>query len=256
MNRNLAVPVPEGVALWEAAAAGLGAIALHGLRQIEVRLGDVVVQFGLGPLGMLAGQLAEAMGAELIAVDLLPKRVEIFNTILPGRAHCAERVNLKDLVRSRTRGRGADAVVLAVSGSKALEQNVAELLRDRGRISLLSGFDEQLPHFAGGMWKELEIKYVRAGGPGRRDPAYEVDGTDYPVGYVPWTENRNMEAFLRVVAAGKVKLGPLVSHCFPLEEAPRAWDLVVEHPERTLGVLIGLDPGGRQVLPPTRGDLA
>ena len=70
-----------------------------------------------------------------------------------------------------------------------------------------------------------------------------MEGADYPVGYVPWTENRNMEAFLRVVAAGKVKLGPLVSHFFSMEEAPRAWDLVVEHPERTLGVVVGLSPG-------------
>jgi len=255
VGRNLAVPVPDNVPLWAASSAGLGAIALHGLRQIGVTLGDVVVQYGLGPLGMLAGQLAEAMGADLIAVDLQPARVDLFNAILPGRAFVAGRVDLNELVKQHTRGRGADAVVMVISGNKAVEDNLPGLLRDRGRVSLLSGGAKAFPDLRGADRKELEVKYVHAGGPGRRDPVYEVEGVDYPVAFVPWTENRNMEAYLRMVAKGRVQVGPLISHCFTVDEAPQAWDLVIEHPEKTLGVLIDLDPG-RHERPAARGDMA
>lgn len=253
VGRNLAVPVPPGVPLWAAASAGLGAIALHGLRQINVTFGDVIVHYGLGPVGMLAVQLAEAMGATVIASDLSPERVAALNGIMPGRAHVAGQADLKALALEKTRGRGADAVVLAISGPKAVEDNLADLLRIRGRVSLLGGSDE-FPKLKDAARKELDVKFVHAGGPGRRDPQYEVEGVDYPAGYVPWTEARNMEAFLRAVAAGKVQIAPLVSHCFPIDAAPAAWDLVVETPQKTLGVLVDLAPG-QHPAPPARGDM-
>ncbi|MGH7144357.1 MAG: zinc-dependent alcohol dehydrogenase [Planctomycetota bacterium] len=254
VGRNLVVPLPPNVALMEASAVGIGAIALHGLRQIQIALGDVVVLYGLGPVGLIAAQLIEAMGGEVIAVDLLPARVAVAQSLLQGTALVAGTTDLAKLVRERTRGRGADAVVLSTSGGQAVEEEIPTLLRDRGRISLTGGGAASILKMAGADRKELEIKYVRAGGPGRRDAQYEVDGQDYPVGYVPWTENRNMEAIVRMLARGKLKIAPIISHCFALDEAPAAFDLVVEHPEQTLGVVIDLS-GGRHPRLPVRGAL-
>lgn len=254
IGRNLAVPVPDGVDLMEASAVGIGAIALHGLRQINITLGDVVVLYGLGPLGLIAAQLLEAMGAEVIGVDLLESRLKVAREVTRGTYLRAGEGDLKALVLEKTRGRGADAVVMSISGSQAVEDQIPALLRDRGRVSLIGGAKGAFPNFTGADRKELEIKYVRAGGPGRRDPVYEVESVDYPVGYVPWTENRNMEAVLRMMAAGKVKIAPIISHCFRLDQAPAGFDLVVEHPEKTLGVVIDLS-GGRHKPLPVRGSL-
>ncbi len=247
LGKNLVVPVPDEVPLWAASGVGLGAIALHGLRQVEVGLGDWVVQYGLGPVGLMAVQLADAMGAEVLAVDLSPERVTVLNEILPGRGFLVGEVDLVKLARERTRGRGADAVVLATSGVQAIKDNLAELLRDRGRISLLGGGRMEALNLKGARVKEIEVKFVRAGGPGRYDPVYEVDGIDYPVGYVSWTENRNMETVIRLLARGKLKLGPLVTHCFPLARAPEAWDILVDTPQKTIGMIIEMDPGAHPI---------
>ncbi|HTL52581.1 MAG TPA: zinc-binding alcohol dehydrogenase, partial [Planctomycetota bacterium] len=200
VGRNLAVPIPLGVSLMEASAVGIGAIALHGLRQVSITLGDVVVLYGLGPLGLIAAQLIEAMGGEVIGVDLLESRLKIARELTKGTYLRPGERDLKGLVFERTRGRGADAIVMSISGDQAVTDQLPALLRDRGRISLIGGSKTAFPNLTGADRKEIEIKYVRAGGPGRRDSIYEVDGFDYPVGYVPWTENRNMEAFLGLVA--------------------------------------------------------
>ncbi|MCD6365841.1 MAG: zinc-binding alcohol dehydrogenase [Planctomycetes bacterium] len=250
VGRNLAVPIPDDMSLAEAASVGFGVIAMHGLRRIDLTLGDVVILVGLGPLGMISAQLANAWGADVIALDLLQQRVDIANEILPGRAFKADTVDLKKLVMSRTRGRGADALVQCTSGANSSTAPLVELLRRRGRVSLTGGARSD---FTGGR-KEIEIKSVHAGGPGRRDPLYEVEGVDYPVEYVRWTENRNMEAYLRLLGEGKINVKPMVSHCCSIDDAPAILDKIVENPEKTLGVVV--DISGKYHGLEARGDLA
>jgi predicted dehydrogenase/threonine dehydrogenase-like Zn-dependent dehydrogenase len=227
---KLAVRVPDAVPLDEAAFATLGAIALHGVRQGDLRVGECAVVVGLGLVGQLTLQLLEASGVRAVGVDLAPERVAMAQGL--GYEALLSQDDLADeltrWVWAHSRGVGADAVFLtATTTSRAPMELAIEVARDRGRIVVVGQVPVEAPR-ARLQAKELELRMSRSYGPGRYDPSYEERGVDYPVGYVRWTENRNLEAFLGLAARGALKLGGLVTHRIPFAEAEAAYDALLE----------------------------
>ena len=223
---NLCARVPDGVSDDEAAFTVLGAIALQGIRLVQPTLGETVVVTGLGLIGMVTVQLLRAHGCRVIGLDLDPAKLEM------ARRFGAETVNLsagEDPVaaaQSATRGRGVDAVIITASTKSDEPVHQAALMcRKRGRIVLVGVTGLQLSR-ADFYEKELTFQVSCSYGPGRYDPNYEDKGQDYPVGFVRWTEQRNFEAVLDMMADGRLDVRPLVSHRFAIEDAERAYELV------------------------------
>lgn len=236
--KNLVVPVPDGVSFDAAAYVTLGAIALQGVRVADVRLGESVAVIGLGLLGQLTVQILKAGGCRVMGIDLDPDKVS--RALKMGAdAAVARGDDPAAAVADFTDGVGVDAVVVtAATASNDPIELAGELCRDRGVVSMVGAVRMDLPRpaFYG---KELELRLSRSYGPGRYDPEYEEKGHDYPIGYVRWTERRNMQAFLELVASGGVTPERLHTHRFSVEEAGRAYRIVTgEDDEPFLGILL------------------
>lgn len=236
-GRNLAARVPDAVPFEHACFATLGSIALNSIRIAGVQLGESVVVLGLGLVGQLVAQLARLQGAAVIASDLRGERVDLAASL--GADHAvAGGDGLREAVISITGGRGADCVILAAAAKSAAPARAAlAMCRDRGRIVVVGAVEMSFP------WEEMYLKEIqllmsRAYGPGSYDPLYEKKGQDYPLPYVRWTENRNMEEFLRLVGNGKVQIQPLVTHVFPLDGAPEAYQTIMAPGSSSLAVLL------------------
>ena len=228
--RNLCARVPQGVQLEEAAFGAIGAIALHALRLGEAALGEDVAVVGLGLLGLILGQALRAAGCRVTGFDLRPDRLA-----------AAVRVGLDQISvaspEALSSDRGFDRVFLcAASRSSEPVEFAVEAARDRARIVVVGDVRTDFPRHAC-YEKELSIVYARSYGPGRYDPAYEEQGHDYPRAYVPWTAQRNMEAFLDLLARRQIILAPLITHRLPIAEAERAFE-IVSGGESSLGVVI------------------
>lgn len=218
---NLVVRVPDEVALESAAFTTLGAIALQGVRQADVRLGERVVVIGLGLLGQLTIQLLRASGVEPIGVDVDPARVALAERA--GALGVLRKDDVAGLVQVATGGVGADAVIItAATSSEDPIRLAGELARDRGRVVVVGAVPINVPR-SPYYEKELEVRLSRSYGPGRYDPEYEEKGHDYPIGYVRWTERRNMGEFLRLLGTGGVDLAPLITHRFEFAEVVEAY---------------------------------
>jgi len=239
---NLSAPVPAGVELEHAAFATVGAIGLHGLRLAEPELGETIAVIGLGLIGLLVVQMARAAGCTVIGVDLDPRRVELARTIGADAALVAGGEGVREAARALTGGLGVDAALVpAASSSSDPVILAADLCRDRGRVVVMGAVGMELPR-PPFYEKELSFRVSRSYGPGRYDPLYEEAGVDYPAGYVRWTENRNLRAFLGLVGEGKVRVAPLVSHRIPIAEGERAYRVVAGE-EPSLGVLLTYPEG-------------
>ncbi len=231
---NLCVPVPEGVGLDDAASATLGAIALQGVRQTDPTLGETVAVIGLGLIGQMTVQLLKANGCRVIGSDLDPLRVE--QALALGADLCVTE-GIVDVAGEFTRGRGVDAVIITASTPSDEPLRIAgEISRLKGRIVVvgLVGMTVQRDIF---YEKELDLRLSMSYGPGRYDPDYELRGRDYPFAYVRWTEQRNMEAYLQLVADGSVTPGKMITHRFPIAEAAKAYELL-EGGEPSLGIVL------------------
>ncbi len=237
--QNLVVRVPSGVRLDAAAFATVGAIALHGVRQAEVGIGEWVGVVGLGLVGQLATRILFASGCRVVGIDLDDAAVALARSAgvtALGRNDSG----LDNAVRSATAGLGLDAVLLCASSSSPDPLELAvRLARDRGRIVVVGETTisvDRAPMYE----KELELRMSRSYGPGRYDRDYEERGRDLDPAYVRWTEQRNMQAFLELVAAGKVKPGELTTHRFPIDDAPDAYAALTGKGEgaRPFGVLL------------------
>jgi predicted dehydrogenase/threonine dehydrogenase-like Zn-dependent dehydrogenase len=219
---NLCVPVPDGVAAEHAAFATVGAIAMQGVRRAEVALGETACVIGLGLIGQLAVRLLVASGANVVGLDVVEARCRTAEKA--GAAICAapDDNGIREVERvllERSGGLGADHVLLAAgSDSNGPVEVAARLARDRARVVDIGKTRLDLP------WnayydKELDVRFSRSYGPGRYDDRYELEGIDYPAGYVRWTERRNLACFLDLLVDGSVDVSSLISGIHPIEEA-------------------------------------
>lgn len=233
---NLVTLLPEQVDFDSAAFTTLGAIALHGFRLAETQLGERIAVIGLGLLGLLAVGIARAAGCQVLGIDLSPERVALAQKM---GAQAVLRDLAEETSQSFSRGRGCDAVLICADSSSADPIELAGVIaRDRARVVALGAVGLHIPRK---IYYEKELTFLnsRSYGPGRYDPEYEEGGKDYPIGYVRWTEGRNMEALVDLLASGRLDVRPLISHRFPIEKAPEAYELITgKREEPFLGVLL------------------
>ncbi len=236
-GQHLVAKVPDVVTLEAASFTTLGSIALNAVRTAEIGLGDTVVVIGLGLVGQLIQQLVRSQGGTVIGVDLKAERVDLARqlgadyAVLGGAGAEAE-------ISSLTQGLGADCVIIAAAAaSSAPCAQALRFCRDRGRIVVVGAVELAFD------WNEMYLKEIqlfmsRAYGPGSYDPKYEKQGHDYPISYVRWTENRNMQAFLNLLASGKVQVEPLISHRFQLDDAANAYQTILDPATNSLAVVL------------------
>ena len=219
-----------------AAFTTLGAIALHGFRLAKVQVGARVAVVGLGLLGLLAVGVAQAAGCQVFGVDLDPGRVALARAM---GALAVSRAQAEESAASFSRGRGCDAVLICADTASADPVELAgAIARDRARVVAVGAVGLQLPRK---LYYEKELTFLnsRSYGPGRYDPRYEEGGLDYPAGYVRWTEGRNLEAIVDLLASGRLDVNPLITHRFPIDQAPQAYELITgKGDEPFLGVLL------------------
>jgi predicted dehydrogenase/threonine dehydrogenase-like Zn-dependent dehydrogenase len=232
------IPAGQNVLSEEAAFGTVGAICLHAIRTAQASLGDTVAVIGLGLLGQVTVQLLKAAGCRVYGMDPVPGRVDL--AMQSGsEAACVNAGEFRDLCSQKTAGRGVDSVLItAETPSSGPVQLAAEVARDRAVVIAVGtvGMDLSRKLY---FEKELDFRVSRSYGPGRYDAAYEQKGRDYPIGYVRWTETRNMEAFLQLIAEKKLNLSSLITHRLPIERAARAYDLISGRTGETfLGVMI------------------
>jgi predicted dehydrogenase/threonine dehydrogenase-like Zn-dependent dehydrogenase len=224
---NLCVPVPDGVTAEHAAFATVGAIAMQGVRRAEVGLGETACVIGLGLIGQLVVRLLVASGVQVVGLDVVEARCRTAEKA--GALICAapDEDGLREVervLRDRTGGLGADHILLAAGGdSNGPVEVAARLARDRARVVDIGKTRLDLP------WnayydKELDVRFSRSYGPGRYDDRYELEGLDYPAGYVRWTERRNLACFLDLLADGSLDVTLLISGVHPVEEAAEVYE--------------------------------
>lgn len=234
--RNLLAPLPDGVDFESAAFATLGAIGLHGFRLADPQVGERVAVIGLGLLGLISAQVALAAGCEVFGIDVDPARVRLGSSL---GIKASIRTRAVEAGQAVSRNRGFDIVLIcADTPSNDPVELAAAIARDRGRVVALGHVGLDLPRRS---YYEKELSFInsRSYGPGRYDPAYEEQGADYPIGYVRWTEGRNLEAVVDLLASGKLKVAPLITHRFPIGQAARAYDLITgKRKAPFLGVLL------------------
>jgi predicted dehydrogenase/threonine dehydrogenase-like Zn-dependent dehydrogenase len=240
--KNLCVHLPESVSFEAGAYGTLGAIALQGVRLAEPTLGESVVVIGLGLVGQLTVQLLKANGCRVFGLDLDPARVQLARELGADDAEIS-RDTVAASVQTWTRGRGADAVLItAATDSNQPVEFAASVSRLKGRVIVvgMTGLDiPRQPFFS----RELKLVISMSYGPGRYDPEYEEKGHDYPLPYVRWTEQRNIESFLDLIGEKKVNVERLTSHQFRIEDAERAYQLISgQASEPYLGVVLNYDP--------------
>lgn len=251
--RTLAARIPElppnspriAISFAEAAFSGIGSVALHALRLAEPQLGETVAVIGLGLIGQIAIQLVRAAGCRVIGIDPNAARCNLARKL--GCDEVALNANeLQAIAAEQTRGAGVDAIIIA-AGSNNSEplQLAAAIARDRARVIAIGQTGMEIPRKAF-YEKELDFKVSRSYGPGRYDDAYEGRGQDYPLGYVRWTEGRNLGAFLDLFAQHKVNIESLISQRISISSAPEVYDLLFDIDRETLGVVIEY-PGSREI---------
>jgi polar amino acid transport system substrate-binding protein len=239
--KNLCVRLPDEVTFDAGAFGTLGAIALQGVRLSEPTLGESVVVVGLGLLGQITVQLLKANGCRVFGVDLDAAKVALALELGADAAAVSDE-NVKRAVLDWSRGRGADAVLItAATQSNQPVEFAGEISRLKGRVVAVGLVGLNVPrnlYFK----RELSLMVSMSYGPGRYDAEYEERGHDYPFAYVRWTENRNIEAFLDLIAAGRVNVERLITHRFPIEEGERAYQLIGgETKEPYLGIVLQYD---------------
>ncbi|HVN66853.1 MAG TPA: bi-domain-containing oxidoreductase, partial [Candidatus Sulfotelmatobacter sp.] len=241
--KNLACQVPENVDLKEAAFTTLGSIALHAVRLAEVQLADNVVVVGLGLIGQLAVSLLAAAGANTIGIDYIKERVALAQGL--GLRHGIVATETSDIVKevmSQTNGLGADAALLCAATQSSDPANQAfGYVRRKARVVMVGamGLNFKRPDLYA---KEIDFKISCSYGPGRYDKNYELKGLDYPVDYVRWTENRNMQAFLQMLAQKKLDLRALISREINFgSETAEAYRLLLEEQKNNIGMLLCYD---------------
>lgn len=241
VNRNLCVKIPETVDLRYAAFTTIAAIAIQGIRQADLKFGENCTVIGLGLIGLLTVQILKAAGIRAIGVDVNPIQVVKSKECGADLSVTRDQNGIVQLINEFTHGYGTDAVIItAATNSNEPVEFAGEICRKKGKVVIVgavpTGFSR--PNY---YKKELELKMSSSYGPGRYDANYEEKGIDYPIGYVRFTENRNMQTFVDLLSDGKLDLQKLISHNFLLEDAPEAYDIILGKSEPVIGVLIEYD---------------
>jgi predicted dehydrogenase/threonine dehydrogenase-like Zn-dependent dehydrogenase len=235
--QNLCCKLPEAAKLDAACYTTVGAIALQGVRQADVRLGEAVVVIGLGLVGQLTVQMLKAAGCRVLGFDIDSTACELAKQ--SGADFVADHAEAaRESCLAMTEGRGADSILITASTKSDEPVELAcDLARDRGRVTAVGMVGMNIPRNAYYM-KELDLRLSRSYGPGRYDPVYEEKGIDYPIGYVRWTENRNMEAFLQLISEGKINTDLLTTHRFKVNQATDAYNLITSNAQRYCGIIL------------------
>jgi len=237
--KNLVVKVPDGVSMKDAAYTTIGSIAMQGVRNSRAGLGDNAVVIGLGLIGQITVQILKAAGCRTFGIDIDEAKVELGKKNGMDAGGLGSRSTIVEQVLSFTGGNGADAVIITA----ATESNeplvlAGEISRKKGRVVLVGVVGMEIPRDIF-FQKELEFVVSCSYGPGRYDPIYEEQGVDYPIGYVRWTEGRNMEAFLDLIADGSIDLSGITTHEFEIGRSPEAYEMITgEKKEPYIGILL------------------
>lgn len=235
--KHLITPVADQVNLKEASSAGLGAIAIHALRQSGLVFGECAVVVGLGVIGQLIARIAHAAALKVIAVDLIEERRRVLQEV-QGITVCSDLREVEDAVYRVTGKIGADAIFHCASGrQKELLDASFDWIRDRGSVVIVG--DIIMEYTRAQMFKkEANVIISRAGGPGRYDPEYENECRDYPVGYVRWTEGRNIEEYIRLITEERINVGSLITREVPISDIAQMYDDFAAGPRHILGAVI------------------
>src|SRR5215216_5368354 len=239
--RNLLTPLPKNVDFESAAFTTLGAIALHGFRLAEPQIGENVAIIGMGLLGLLAAQTATAAGCNVLGIDVDPARIALASSL---GLRAVLRADAVDSSAAFTANHGFDVILICADTKSNDPVELAGVIaRDRARVVATGAVGLTLPRK---IYYEKEISFVnsRSYGPGRYDLNYEEQGNDYPLGYVRWTEGRNFDAIVDLMAKGQLQVKPLITHRFPIEQATRAYEVITgKTKEPFLGVLLTYPEG-------------
>ncbi|RMH68454.1 MAG: oxidoreductase [Bacteroidetes bacterium] len=239
--RNLVAAIPDGVAFEEAAYATVASIALQGVRLARPELGDYAVVLGLGLIGLITVQLLKANGCRVIGIDLDAAKVERARALGADLAIDSSVDDAARAVEQFTRGRGADhTLITAATRSNGPIELAGEITRRKGQVVAVGAVGMNVPRDVY-YHKELTLQISMSYGPGRYDPSYEEGGIDYPYDYVRWTEQRNMEAVLALMAGGRLDVAALTTHRFPIEEALAAYALIEGGGEPYVGIVLTYD---------------
>ena len=260
--RNLAIQVPANVGLDAAALSTIGAIAMQGVRQANVTFGETIAVIGAGLVGVLTMQIARAAGCRVIAIDLSPQRAARAAEFGAHLGLDAADPGLASAINAFSRYGVDAALITAATPSADPLELAAKIMRDRGRIVIVG--DVGMGVSRGNMYmKELSLLMSRSYGPGRYDPKYEEGGQDYPIGYVRWTERRNMEAFLDLIAGGSINVAPLIAARYPVEQGGKAYaDLktgiytgIIDYGVPADGYVTKAEPKLATAVPRSKGEL-
>jgi len=236
--RNLLVKIPEGCSLEDAASVTLGAIAMQGVRRADIRLGEFTAVIGLGLIGQITVQILQAGGCRVIGIDIDPARIELADSLGMNYGVDASKEDPCVRVRNQTAGIGVDATIITADSTEhSILQEAMEITRKKGTVVIVGsvGLNLQRSPF---YKKEIDLLISCSYGPGRYDESYEEKGRDYPLSYVRWTENRNMQAYLTLIAEQKINVGDLVQAKYPLADAGNAFQSLKQGERKPLGCLL------------------
>jgi predicted dehydrogenase/threonine dehydrogenase-like Zn-dependent dehydrogenase len=239
--KNLVAKLPDGVGFDEAAYATVASIALQGVRLARPQLGEQVAVVGLGLIGLITVQLLKANGCRVIGIDLDASKVKLAQQMGMDQGVVSSQESPGAAVEAFTGGRGADhTLITAATESNGPIELAGDITRRKGQVVVVGAVGMDIPRDAY-YHKELEVKVSMSYGPGRYDPSYEEGGIDYPYDYVRWTEQRNMEAVLALMAEGKLSVEALTTHRFPIDEALDAYALIQKGSEPYVGIVLEYD---------------
>lgn len=239
--KNLCVKVPENVALNHAAFATIGSITIQGIRQAEMSLGENCLIIGMGIIGQLTARILKASGINAIAVDVSDKQVAACQACGIENVYNRNQTGVDEIIKNFTNGYGVDAVIIT-AGTSSLDpvEFAGEMACKKGKVVIVGAVPTGFSR-ANYYKKELDLRMSMSYGPGRQDANYEDKGIDYPYGYVRWTENRNMQSFIKLLENGSLKIDDLISHTYDLQDAPKAYDMILARQEAFNGVVVQYD---------------
>ena len=238
---NLAVIVPKTVDLKQAAFSTIAAIAIQGIRQADLRMGENCLIIGMGIIGQLTYKILEASGMNPIGIDVSEGQINQSKGAGIQHVYNRNQEGIDEIIMTNTKGYGADAVIIT-AGTSSLDpvEFAGSMARKKAKVVIVGAVPTGFSR-ANYYKKELDLRMSSSYGPGRSDLSYEEKGLDYPIGYVRWTENRNMQSFIDLLSTKRLNIESLITHTFTLEDSPKAYDMILARQEPFAGVVIQYD---------------